>query len=409
MTSTGARRHNVTVKVFISRDGVQLGTWNDGEVRHYFQTGNLIGTDHYWHEGMVEWGTLDNFIAQPAPIAPATAATTPVSSPAGKPTRVVEPPPEKSPYAWVAWVVPLVLALVIAGFTVPTTAGASGAYRLGQIFGGFIVFLVLAFPVSLLFRRSWRLAIRCGIVVVIGLVLLGEKLERESTQRWMTEVQKFGQDQAKDEQQQIAKNGYATVDSQKINTEIQKLHDISQGESARDKKLTDFVIEKMKDVATRGQACQAAEKPMLELGLNPSKLTSLDELDKRRAAVQAPKPIVENFIAYLTNLDATSHAELIAEGVSSATADGFVKGMDESGKMKALLAYWQQEDAILGDLLANLDILKKYWGQWQPQGNEVLFKDNTALAEYQANVAKLHADIELQKTAQTKILNAQTQ
>jgi hypothetical protein len=390
------------VKVFISRDGIQLGTWTNSEVRRYFQTGNLIGTDHYWHEGMAEWGTLDHFIAQPAPPAPEL----PVTEKPGAPKTAIEPPAEKSRYAWIAWVIPVVLAFAFALFVEPISPVSGVAERAGEVVGGLLLILIFALPVSLLFRRSWRLAIRCGIVVVIGLVMLGEKVQHQSTQRWMTEVQKFGQDQAKDEQQQIAKNGYATVDTQKINTEIKKLHDMSQGESSKDKKLTDFVIEKMKDVATRGQACQAAEKPMLELGLNPSKLTSLDELEKRRAAVQAPQPIVENFIAYLTNLDTTSHAELIAEGVSSATADGFVKGMDESGKMQALLAYWKQEDAILGDLLANLDILKKYWGQWQPQGNEVLFKDNSALAEYQANVAKLHADIELQKTAQAKVLNA---
>jgi hypothetical protein len=393
------------VKLFISRDGVQLGSWTDTEVRHYFQTGNLIATDHYWHEGMSQWDTLGVFIAQPVstitvpaiPLATGTAAA-----------PVIQPPPEKSRYSWLAWFIPLLLAFVFTLIIEPTTPVPNGAEKAGEYVGGLLVFLVVAFPVSLFFRRSWRLAIRCGLVAVLGLCMLVGK-QHQSTKRWMTEVQKFSQEQAQQEKQQIAKNGYATVDTQKINTELQKLHDLSQGENAKDKKLTDFVIEKMKDVATRGQACQAAERPMLDLGLNPSKLTSLDELEKRRAAVQAPQPLVENFISYLSNLDATSHAELIAEGVSPATADGFVKGMDESGKMQALLTYWQQEDAILGDLLTNLDILKKSWGQWQPDGDKVLFKDSAALAEYQANVAKLHDDIALQKTAQAKLLNAEAQ
>ena len=47
--------------------------------------------------------------------------------------------------------------------------------------------------------------------------------------------------------------------------------------------------------------------------------------------------------------------------------------------MQALLTYWQDEDAILDDLLANLNILKKDWGQWQPDGDKVLFKDNASL------------------------------
>jgi hypothetical protein len=379
------------VQLFISRNGEQLGTWSPEEVRHYFQTGNLVATDHYWHEGMAQWDTLGNLLPSPPP------AT--ILPPPPVPAQRLDPPPSSR----LAWIVPIVLAGVLALFVEPVTPVTNEAEKIGQITGGIILFLLVAFPVSLLFPRAWRLAVRCGLILVLGLLTVIGK-QHLATENWLTEANKFGRQESEDEKKQFARDGSITPDPAKFNREIQKLRDISSNENGQDKKLTDFALEMMKDLIARGLACRAQEQPMITLGVGPSRLTSLAEIDKRRAAVQAPQASIENFIAYLTDFDTSVHAELITQGNSPATADGFIHGMDGTGKIKNLLTYWQMEDAILKDLLANLDILKKNWGQWKMDGDKVIFQNDDGLAAYRANIVRMNADVAAQNAVQAKLL-----
>jgi hypothetical protein len=56
------------MNISISRDGVEIGTWTDEEVRSLYEEGKLLPTDFYWKEGMTEWVELYKMIP-PTPAA----------------------------------------------------------------------------------------------------------------------------------------------------------------------------------------------------------------------------------------------------------------------------------------------------------------------------------------------------
>ena len=77
--------------------------------------------------------------------------------------------------------------------------------------------------------------------------------------------------------------------------------------------------------------------------------------------------------------------------------------MQQSGKTDALLTYWKQELAISNDLLANLDLLRRHYGEWHIDAQKVTFNDDAILTLFQANVDKLKADIATQQTVQSNL------
>lgn len=388
------------MQIFISRNGEQIGAWSEAEVRQYYLAGNLVATDHYWREGMAQWDTLGNLLAPPVPAPPA--ASTPASVPPPVPAHLLRDKRQGMSH-W-AWIVPLALAVVIAiAFGVSNQEQTSTGGKLSAIVAALIVLSAVAFPLSFIFPRAARLAARCGIIVFIGILAFVGRQHR-ATQSWVAEIKNFSAQQQQAERQQIAKSGYAKIDTQKINAELQKLQDMTKGQSPSDQKMSQATIKMMKDIATRTEACRTAEKPMLELGLAPSKMTSLDELEKRRMAVQAVQQPVSDLVAYLKNIDSTIRADLISRGVGGAAADRYVQGFEQSGKAQSLQTYWQQEASISADLLANLDILKANWGQWHVDEGKLIISNHDALASYKANLVKLNADIAVQKTAQKSLL-----
>jgi hypothetical protein len=425
LTKSARPRHNDRVKMFISRNGEQIGSWTEEEVRHYFQAGQLVATDHYWRPGMTEWDLLGGLLMPPIPTAPLSPPPAPrmppvPSMPPVVPNGSVRPPVPSLPVAassrpssdqtdeepsnsWPAWFVPIALAFIFGIFLGPSVPRENAAWNAGASTANIVIFLVIAFPVSLLFRRSWRLGARCGIVAFCGLLLWGARLtEHKASDQFLAETSRFAAEQKKSEQEQIARTGHAEVDQQKIDSELQKLQNMSQGAGSQNQKLINLAVGMMKEVVARRKACVAAEQPVLELGMGPSKLTSVDEIDRRRTAVQTAQQSVHDFVVYVQNLDVTTHDSFVANGISSADADAYVKGLEASGKIRELKNYWGQEDTICGDLLAILDLLKKNWGNWHSEDENVAFGDKSVLADYRALVEKLQSDTAAQKAAQAQ-------
>ena len=79
----------------IARDGQEIGEWSEAEVRGLYTSGQLVGSDLFWCEGMVEWKPLRSLI-KPALLPPAQEKAEPptIEEPA-KPVVIpaVTPPP----------------------------------------------------------------------------------------------------------------------------------------------------------------------------------------------------------------------------------------------------------------------------------------------------------------------------
>ena len=67
----------------ISRDGAELGEFDEATVRRNLEAGFLLASDYAWSVGMTEWRTLDQLgLARPGPY-PSAAPAAPVARPSG--------------------------------------------------------------------------------------------------------------------------------------------------------------------------------------------------------------------------------------------------------------------------------------------------------------------------------------
>jgi hypothetical protein len=76
------------VNVFIARDGVEIAEIPRDWIPDLVRSGEVLPTDHYWHEGMATWGVVGDDLAVPLPIA--RPAAEPQAEPAGEPEAYAE-------------------------------------------------------------------------------------------------------------------------------------------------------------------------------------------------------------------------------------------------------------------------------------------------------------------------------
>jgi len=174
-------------------------------------------------------------------------------------------------------------------------------------------------------------------------------------------------------------------------------------ESASTRATSDESAMLLKEIQVRTQACRDAEKDMLLLGFDPNRLTSLDEIEKRRQSIQTVLPRVLVVVDYLAAIDHKVRDDLVEKGVNTAAIDRFIAEMHHSGHQDDLMTYWKQEGAICADIQDNLNLLKQDYGKWHLDSGTVVFNDTTLLAAYRANIDKLKSDIATQQTAQAAI------
>lgn len=79
-------------KILISRNGEQLGSFDESDIRAGLVRGTLLPGDHYWREGMAGWKTLRELFPQLCPQGappPPRAAAPHAPAPAYQPTQTV--------------------------------------------------------------------------------------------------------------------------------------------------------------------------------------------------------------------------------------------------------------------------------------------------------------------------------
>jgi hypothetical protein len=81
------------VNVFIARDGVEIGECPRDEVANHLRSGEILETDHYWHEGMEAWGRIDDLLGIRSVRRYAEPYAPPVIAPPPQPAEEVGPPP----------------------------------------------------------------------------------------------------------------------------------------------------------------------------------------------------------------------------------------------------------------------------------------------------------------------------
>ena len=53
--------------IFIARDGAEVGECDRDDLAQLAREGQVLPTDHYWHEGMEDWRLLSDLLAEPPP------------------------------------------------------------------------------------------------------------------------------------------------------------------------------------------------------------------------------------------------------------------------------------------------------------------------------------------------------
>jgi hypothetical protein len=403
------------MQIFISRDGEQIGSWPEEDIRQYYQEGLLISTDHYWHEGMPQWELMDVFF---------TTLPLVISAPETAPAVVEEPAPEV-PETWIEEPAPtfLVPEPVEPALELPEPAAAvtpvAVATPIADAPAKFREIPVrrdrpiraetLEGPEKTLVP-SWLIWSLAGavllVIVMIGLVAF--ERQHHAAQQVTAEMDSYAEQKQKETAPPPAQPEAgpapappaATVASLPDDPEVDKLKALSAIQIGSAKKMTEVNLELLGQLATHLKACRVAEGQALALGLGPSSLATVSDLEERSAALRACRTPIQDLQTFIQNIDATSRGLLSAQAVGPDDTASFLTELHRTGKWDALMTYWELEGLIVADLSNRLELLKENWGKWHLNGSTLVFDDNDALDKYEANEKRLQDDIAQQKLTQ---------
>ena len=147
------------MQIHIGRNGQQLGTFNEEEVREGLARGTFLGTDLAWQEGMSEWKPLSSFPA----FNPQVSAQSPMPVHSSPPMMMPAEPPKSGlalaslicgiasiPGMFCCGGLPLSLAAIICGHLAlsdiakrPHLENSRGMAKAGLIMGYILIVLTI--------------------------------------------------------------------------------------------------------------------------------------------------------------------------------------------------------------------------------------------------------------------------
>jgi hypothetical protein len=139
----------------------------------------------------------------------------------------------------------------------------------------------------------------------------------------------------------------------------------------------------------QAKACEDAAAPCR---FDPETITSLDDLNARRAAIAKLRQTQSDELTYLQNFDDKCRAALAPEHLPDPTVSNAVVYLHESVHIGLLTSLLQLRVKLSGDHLARLDFLAKNWGKWTAKNGKLLFTDDRTSAIYDFFVQDIQDD-----------------
>jgi hypothetical protein len=136
-------------------------------------------------------------------------------------------------------------------------------------------------------------------------------------------------------------------------------------------------------------------------------VTSRDQLESRRQAVQRYAAANERVRDVVTNCPAFFRTELQKLGASPESVEKSAREMETAMREqnKLVLSIRDADTRMTSAMTQMLDLLDKNWGKWNAQSELVRFDDSTAARKYNLLLGEIQAAAETQITAQRKLVN----
>jgi hypothetical protein len=144
------------------------------------------------------------------------------------------------------------------------------------------------------------------------------------------------------------------------------------------------IVEKVKVSDEAEKACG---------NVDPAALTTLDDLDNQRAAINKLRASQVDILDDLLNYDDHLRAALANDNINPSEIKSFISGARKGGHIDQVVAIWRIKIRLSDAYLARLDFLEKRWGSWNAKGDQLLFSNTDDRDKYNAIVQNLKDDL----------------
>lgn len=311
---------------------------------------------------------------------------------------------------WI-WLLNTFAALFVLGASLLSALAAEAhgdeaynlGYRTGSFAGTLFIIVIISYLVSIFAKGTTRAVIRGGammglssVMAVGALIRVGEAV---NAQRALADAKRMGDQARADAKKAIAENGDYTPNADQARQNIEKLQGELTGDSETARAGRDLLnvsseivtkVQASQDIENKGDFTLAAIKTPDDLAAQTAQLTKL-------RAAQA------DMVDYLENFDQHCRDAMAADHFPDAFIAGAIHGARTSGHIELVTTLWKTKVKLTDDFLARQDLLKKDWGQWQVQGEKVLFTDDDSIAAYNGIMTAIRDDAAEVKQVQTQI------
>lgn len=106
--------------ISISRDGKEIGEWNEDDIRSYYEEGRLVGSDLFWKQGMDCWEPLTALVFTKKAAPPFPKSNFPAPAAPAEVEKTVSPAPGIGRLHYFAGLVSTYAALYALGYIINT-------------------------------------------------------------------------------------------------------------------------------------------------------------------------------------------------------------------------------------------------------------------------------------------------
>jgi hypothetical protein len=279
----------------------------------------------------------------------------------------------------------------------------TASLALAEATGGALVLLGVPALISLLFKKSSRFALRLvGLCIMAFLNWLAVEERAKPAADFVSEVNERRADWKKDVAEQLESKGVYEVDLAKAERAMDAVKQKTRKLDGKAKDMGKALFSVNDQMLVLAKRYEAARKEYVESGgTDASTIRTLGQLEAREKVIRDFGVANDALLKFLQSIDTHLSAALANMELTAYQRTEAIQNYKKGASLEVLVAIRELDQQVANDSLAVVSLLRKEWGKWRVQGNDVLFDRGSAANEFNSVLGRITAagekQVELQR------------